>query len=574
MVPFFVLTSSRRDYMNIFMGYKMYQNKNCHLQKKLEHVFIIKGIDTKFILQILLLAVIYFITAKLGIAMAMGLEPVTVIWPPSGIVLASLLLFGPQLWPGVTLGAFFAEITSGEPIATALAIAIGNTMEAIIAIFLLRNIFKFNHRLGRVKDVLCFALAIVIGSLFASTIGAVSLCAGGVLPWYDFWRIWLKWLLGDTSGALLVATPLLLWLSVGISRIKFPPKEAIILFLGFIFISAFVFSWEHHLDSEKYLIFPFIIWAALRFGTRGTIIIIICTAMIAILSVLYNIKSVEPMGQELISTRLVLIQIFMIVATMTGMLLASAVNERLEAEKNLQETRERVKLITDHALYAIIASDKDGQVMEWNHQAENMFGWTSEEAIGKNIGELIVANELVDKYEIGTHQFFEILDSDMLNKCVEIVAKNKCGNVFPISVTSTHQRIQSKDYFTIFARSLYEQVVIEEMNELFSAIMESSQDAIISEGLDGTILSWNSSAENLLGYKKEEVMGMNIREIIHPGYEQHDIKIISGVRGGKYKKSHNTIFVAKDGHNVEISMNVYPIMDKTGQIIGISRFVR
>src|SRR5437763_10551590 len=86
------------------------------------------------------LAAIYFGAAKLGLSLAFEAEQVTVVWPPSGIALATLLLFGYRLWPGVALGAFLANVTAHEPPLVACGIAAGNTLEAVLGAWLLRHL--------------------------------------------------------------------------------------------------------------------------------------------------------------------------------------------------------------------------------------------------------------------------------------------------------------------------------------------------------------------------------------------------------------------------------------------------
>jgi len=104
--------------------------------------------------QVVLLAAVYFGAAKLGLTMAFVAEQVTVVWPPTGIALAALLLFEYRLWPGIALGAFLANATANAPLAVAAGIALGNTLEALAGAWLLRRLVQFDPALGRVKDVL------------------------------------------------------------------------------------------------------------------------------------------------------------------------------------------------------------------------------------------------------------------------------------------------------------------------------------------------------------------------------------------------------------------------------------
>jgi integral membrane sensor domain MASE1 len=128
-------------------------------------------------------------------------EQVTAVWPPTGIALAALLLFGYRVWPGVVLGAFLANATTSAPLATAAGIALGNTLEALVGARLLRRLVQFDPALGRVKDVLGLAvLAAGLSTMISATVGTTSLCLGGVKPWTAYLAMWSVWWLGDAMG--------------------------------------------------------------------------------------------------------------------------------------------------------------------------------------------------------------------------------------------------------------------------------------------------------------------------------------------------------------------------------------
>src|SRR5262245_21268189 len=124
-----------------------------------------------YTLQVAFLTAVYFGAAKLGLTMAFVAEQVTAVWPPTGIALAALLLFGYRLWPGIALGAFLANATANEPLGTAAGIALGNTLEALLGAWLLRRLAQFDPALGRVKDVLSLVvLAAGVSTRVSATI--------------------------------------------------------------------------------------------------------------------------------------------------------------------------------------------------------------------------------------------------------------------------------------------------------------------------------------------------------------------------------------------------------------------
>src|SRR5262245_17663823 len=194
--------------------------------------------------QVALLAAAYFGAAKVGLSMAFVAEQVAAVWPPTGIALAALLLFGSRAWPGITLGAFLANVTAGAPLGTAAGIALGNTLEALLGAWLLRRLVGFDKPLERVQDVLgLVVLAAALSTMVSATIGAASLCSGGLKPWTAYPALWSVWWLGDSMGDLVVAPLLLTW--AGWRRQPWRPRrvaEAAALLLGLVAVSLLVFA--------------------------------------------------------------------------------------------------------------------------------------------------------------------------------------------------------------------------------------------------------------------------------------------------------------------------------------------
>jgi signal transduction histidine kinase/ActR/RegA family two-component response regulator len=296
-------------------------------------------------------ATVYFAAAKLGLSLAFVAEQVSPVWPPTGIALATVLLFGYQFWPGITLGAFLANMTANEPVPTACGIAIGNTLEAVIGAWLLRRVFAFDTALQRVKDAIALILiAAILSTMISATIGVISLSLGRVylpelqrtIAWSDFWTLWWEWWLGDAMGALLVAPPLLTWATGQSQRSLRRPVEALALIAGLIATSWVVFLGGLTTglggSSLAYIVFPFVIWAALRFGQRATTAV---TLVASSMTIWATLQGLGPFGAGPVHDRLLLLQVFMGVVASTALLLGAALAERQRAEQTLHEADRR-----------------------------------------------------------------------------------------------------------------------------------------------------------------------------------------------------------------------------------------
>src|SRR5687768_12396537 len=138
----------------------------------------------------------------------------TLVWPPTGLSLAALLIFGVGLWPGVLIGAFVANVVAGAPVGVAAGIGIGNTLEAVLAVYALRRIPGFQISLERLTDVIgLIVLAGGLSTMVSATIGVTSLYLGGVISAAQIGETWRAWWLGDLIADLLVAPILLVWAS-------------------------------------------------------------------------------------------------------------------------------------------------------------------------------------------------------------------------------------------------------------------------------------------------------------------------------------------------------------------------
>jgi len=168
---------------------------------------------------IVLLLVVYVLAGRLGLHFAFVNASATALWPPTGIAIASVLVFGPRVWPAIFVGAFVVNVLTAGSIATSLGIAIGNALEALLAGRLVMRLAGGLRAFQRPQDVFKFlALAGVMATAVSATIGVTSLTLGGYAPWADYGRIWLTWWLGDASGAIIV-TPVLLLLDREVARV-------------------------------------------------------------------------------------------------------------------------------------------------------------------------------------------------------------------------------------------------------------------------------------------------------------------------------------------------------------------
>ncbi|HKC79591.1 MAG TPA: MASE1 domain-containing protein, partial [Gemmatimonadaceae bacterium] len=273
----------------------------------------------RYLAGIALLAATYVVAGRLGFT-ASAIHPViSSAWPPSGIALAALLLFGMRLWPGVALGAFVVNVTAGIAPLGAAGIAVGNTLEAVIAAWLLTSSFAgFRLSLERRRDVFALVLGAVIAPPVSATIGVSVLTMLASGPGFPSVTAWLAWASGDALGIMIV-TPLILTWSTGLPRrpTARDAVEAGVLATFLIAFSVVLFRAE---VSFVYTIFPVVIWAALRFGPRGAAT---ATFVVSAIAIGCTVRGVGPFTTDSAVNNLFRIQTFIAVLALTALILAA-----------------------------------------------------------------------------------------------------------------------------------------------------------------------------------------------------------------------------------------------------------
>ena len=329
-------------------------------------------------------AVAYAAAAELGFRVAFVAEQVTTVWPPTGIALAALLLGGIRFWPAIWIGAFVANAGTGAPLWTAFVLATGNTLEGVLATWLLRRLPSFDDGLRRVSDVL--ALVIVgacVCTMVSATIGVTTLCVAGVQPWARFAALWFDWWLGDALGALIAAPAILTSVRHVWSRRDWVHTGVFV--VGAVAITHFVFGQvigpsPHPLE---YVVFPLAIAAAVRGGLPVTSLVVLA---VSVVTIWHTVQGAGPFASREIHQALVLLQVFMGVLGGTALLVAAAVLERKTSERGeraaaavLREREEMLLLAQRAGGVAIFDWDVRRQTAHCSAEFFRIFGLPARE---------------------------------------------------------------------------------------------------------------------------------------------------------------------------------------------------
>jgi len=340
----------------------------------------------------LFLAVVYFAAAEVGLSLASLHTNVTPVWPPAGIAIASLLIFGLRLWPGIFVGALVANLLTSIPVPAAFSIAFGNTLLALVAYWLLLRVARWRRSLDSVGEVMNFVVcAAVIAPLVSATIGSLSLCVAGAAPWSGFTPLWLTWWMGDGFGALIVGSLLLSWGRSEKLEVRELPEIASLFVLLFI-VSLVVFGgWfpgPVKTYPLAYLCLPCLLWAALKFDQRIVTAGIVVMATLAVWGASHGYG---PFVQPNPNVSLLLLISFVGMTSLMTLVVGAVTSERRKAEADktqlgseLEVHRRRIEDIVAHVPGVVWEAwgkpDARNQRIDFvSDHVETMLGYSREE---------------------------------------------------------------------------------------------------------------------------------------------------------------------------------------------------
>ncbi len=299
-----------------------------------------------FLALLLGVTLLYGVAAIVGLSYAVVGNAVSLVWAPSGIALAALLVFGYRMVFAVALGAFLANVWAGTPFLVAAAIATGNASEAFVGAFLLMRLAHFRSALDRRRDVLALViLAAIFSTMVSASLGVGALVLGGIVSLNEYATAWTKWWLGDMMGVLVVTPALLVWLSptqTALSRLKV--VEVCFMMAALLAVGNEIFGAQelamHGYYPASLAVFPFVIWAALRFDQRGATLV---TLVVSLMAVWGTINGTGPfvVGESI--DNMVRWCAFAIVVAATGLLLAASVAEQQRAQADLKQSHDELE---------------------------------------------------------------------------------------------------------------------------------------------------------------------------------------------------------------------------------------
>ena len=476
--------------------------------------FQISSLRTRAVLYGFLIAAAYVAAGRVGLSLAFLSEQITTVWAPTGIALAALLLGGMRFWPAIWLGALITNAAADAPTWAVPVIATGNTLEAVVATWILRRrVPGFDTQLHRVADVTAFVvIAVALCTMISATIGVTVLSVAGVEPWNRFAVLWFEWWFGDALGAALVAPAILTsldqrWSQPFVSRAgAFTAAGATLTYVVF---GGSLGPGTHRLE---FLVFPVLVVAAVVGGPAITALTTLSTSIVALW---LTVNSLGPFAGTDAHLSLVLLQVFMGVLGITAMLLAAATSEGRRAEtearsnaRALSEREAMLRLAQQAGGVASFEWDFSKQIAQCSAEFFRVFGLHAADGVmtGAQWAEYVHPE---DRERMATHLARALAGVEPASADYRVIAADGTTRWLTyagqIQRTSAGQRMLGT-VVDITDRKRLENELRHHAAEI-ERLLETIGEGFVALDRECRIAYVNAAAENMVGRRREELIG-------------------------------------------------------------------
>lgn len=510
--------------------------------------------------------------AMAGRSLAVVEGGVTALWLPAGLDFAVLWYFGWRYWPGALLGPLINSLVFGREPVLALALASATTIAAVLAVALARFLFGREQPFATPRHAVLFAtLVATLPYALGAAIGVLALTMAGLAVDSNQWHAFRAWWLSDIAGLLMLA-PLLLALwqpRSGAQRGPASKWERELLIVVTLLVCLIVFSDRSVYEGDPalgYLLFPPVMWAAMRMGAQETFFTVfaINLASIAGLTLWY------PSGGIDRSYTLLNVQIANIALAVTALVLVAAMSALRAALSAQQQAQDMFRGAIEYAASGVAIISPGGRIALANRALCQMLGYAGHELVGRQYVELVHPDERQQSLK----SIARMVTGDLPHLQVRKRFQHKDGHYFWGLITVTLLRdsqgvplhfighVQDIDRFKQMEEAL------KESEARFRSLAESAPIGIYQLDLHGNALYANSRWSEMSGYRFEDSTGLRWLQTLHPDDVDVARQHFRAARERQAGTSFQFRFVRPDGRIVWCITRISPLFDANGKLLG------
>jgi diguanylate cyclase (GGDEF)-like protein/PAS domain S-box-containing protein len=451
----------------------------------------------------ILLALVYFAAAQIGLKLALSHHTVTLFWPPSGIALAALLIFGWRVFPAIIVGEFFAILYSGLAVSTALGISVGNALEGLLGWYWLRRL-GFDERMRSLRDVgMLFVFGVLLSPLVAAVNGAfwIWLADGGA--WSDAVRTARYWWMGDALGIALFAPLILSWLRG--DTLKWTQERVrrgvFVLIVLLVSCTIFFLDLPNHL-LQFGLLFPLLVWISLNFNLRcvsSALLLIFFSSMAGMLAF-------DNLSAANIEMLLDFVWLYNLLFALTALSVTVLNAQRSRSDQALHLSEDNLKRAQEIGGVGSWSLDLSSNQLQWTDETYRIFG-------------------IPPGTPLAYREFLQHVHPEDRDRVDQMWQRALGGAPYDIEhrilVGDEIKWIHEKAFMDFDAnggkvisaigtvRDITRHKQEEAALHLAARVFESSGEAILITDDKASVVAVNHAFIEMTGYRREEVMGKN-----------------------------------------------------------------
>lgn len=471
----------------------------------------------RWILELVCVFAACLLGGELGLYVPLTSGTISPVWPAAGVALAAMLLIGYRIWPAVAVAAFVVNFHTGIPHLAAAGTALGSTAGPLFGAWLLRQLPDFRPSLTRLRDVLGLCICgAVCGTLVSATIGTAVLALTLRSAWPGVAPGWLKWWWGDATGVLVVTPVVLTFRRLMTVQEKRRQVELACLLLGTIASSSLIFG--HRLGSMHagvfaFGVFPFVLWGAIRFEVAGSAIVSFLSSAIAVWGTAHGYGLVIYGNVE---QNAKLLQAFIIVTSVSGMVLAAVITERAELIRKqsileaLEHSEKNYRGIVETAYEGIWKVNAEFETSLVNRRMAEMLGYSVQEMLGRPLFDFMFESDIEQKksqFERRRHGVSEQIETRYRKKDGKALWARVTTSPFIGVDGSFEGALAMVSDLTEQKRAASERRRSQETISLLSRAVEQTADSVVITDRYGAIEYVNPAFEVITGYGRLEVVG-------------------------------------------------------------------